>query len=370
MKILILNWRDIKNPKSGGAEILTHEIAKRWVKKGHEVVIFSSEFEGGAREEVIDNVQIIRRGRPDARFLFSSVHFLSFINYENKFKGKFDVIVDEVHGLPFFTPWFVKEKKVVLICEVARELWTEMFGSFFGSLGRLVERFYLSFVYKNIQFMTISDSSKKDLLEEGVRKENITVLPMGINVPRLTKYKKESDPTLIFVGRISKSKGIEDTILVLSEVSKNLSKVKLWVVGRGDRDYIDYLKNVAKENHVEDKISWFGFISEDKKFELLGKAHFLISPSIKEGWGLTIPEAAYVGTPSIVYNSPGLRDVLKGSKFKIMVSYNDPTTISNEVVRIFKDRELYNQIVNQKVIRGDYSWDRTADVALRVLENA
>lgn len=369
MNILILNWRDIKNPKSGGAEILTHEIAKRWVRKGHYVTMFSSEFKNCAKEENIDGVRIVRKGHPDARFIFSSVHFQAFINYKNKFEGKFDVVIDEIHGLPFFTPWYVKEKKVVLICEVARELWFEMFGSFFGLLGRLVEEFYLNFIYKNISFMTISDSSKKDLSEEGIEKQRITVLPMGLNVPKAMTYKKETDLTLIFVGRMSKSKGIEDAILVLSEVSKILPKIKLWVVGRGDSDYLNYLKEFAKKNKVGDKIIWFGFVSDKKKFELLGRAHFLISPSIKEGWGLTIPEAAYVGTPSIVYNSPGLRDVLKDSKYKIMVRSNSPLAISSEIIRLFQNRNLYRRILSQKA-KEDYSWDKTASVALRVIENA
>ena len=77
MKILILNWRDIKNPKSGGAEILTHEIAKRWVNWGHSVIQFSSEFKGSAKQEIIDGVKIIRGGHPDARFLLKSVHWLA-----------------------------------------------------------------------------------------------------------------------------------------------------------------------------------------------------------------------------------------------------------------------------------------------------
>ena len=58
-KILILNWRDIKNPNSGGAEVLTHEMAKRWVLWGHEVTQFSSKFRGAKGEEVVDGVRII-----------------------------------------------------------------------------------------------------------------------------------------------------------------------------------------------------------------------------------------------------------------------------------------------------------------------
>jgi len=50
MRILIFNWRDIKNSLAGGAEALTHEHAKRWVEKGHKVALFSSAFSGCKKE--------------------------------------------------------------------------------------------------------------------------------------------------------------------------------------------------------------------------------------------------------------------------------------------------------------------------------
>ena len=46
MDVLWFNWRDIKNPEAGGAEIYTHEIAKRLAEKGHSVTVFTSEFKG------------------------------------------------------------------------------------------------------------------------------------------------------------------------------------------------------------------------------------------------------------------------------------------------------------------------------------
>ena len=369
MNILILNWRDIKNPKSGGAEILTHEMAKRWVEKGHTVVQFASEFEGSLREEVMDGVRIIRRGHPDARFLLGSVHFLAFIEYIKNFRGKFDVVVDEIHGLPFFTPFYVRAKKVVLICEVAGDLWNEMFGPFFGSLGRVVEKIFLKYLYKSIYILTISDSSKSELIRNGVKEESITVLPMGLNFPtKLISYEKEEDPTLIFVGRLSKSKGITDAIISLERIAREIPRIKLWVAGRGDEEYLILLKKLANSLGVGNRIRWFGFVDEDKKFELLGRAHILLVPSIKEGWGLTVPEAAFAGTPSVVYNSPGLRDVLKGSIFKTMVKTNTPASLAEECTRILNDKGFFSKLAKQKLNREEYNWDYTAELALEVLK--
>ena len=164
MNILIFNWRDIKNPSSGGAEILTHEIAKFLVKKKNNVILFSSRFDGSAKKEIIDGVKIIREGKSVARYFLQSVHFKAFQRYKREFAGNIDLVIDEVHGLPFFTPLYIKEKKVALVCEVAGDLWIKMFGKLLGTIGKLIEIIYLRFIYRFTPFLTISHSAEKDLI--------------------------------------------------------------------------------------------------------------------------------------------------------------------------------------------------------------
>ncbi len=369
MRILILNWRDVKNPKSGGAEILTHEIAKRWVKLGHKVTLFTSEFNNGSKEEEIDGVKIIRSGHPDMRFLFSSVHFRAFKYYRDNV-GKFDVVVDEVHGVPFFTPWYVKKRKVILICEVAGDLWVKMFGHFFGLLGRMVERIYLKFVYKNIPYLTISNSTREELIKEGVNGKDITVLPMGLTVPLNIKHvKKEKQPTLIFVGRITKSKGVEDAITAISAVSKVYPGIKLWIVGSGDKKYISYLKKITERLKIESKVTFCGFVSEQKKFELMGRAHILLAPSVKEGWGLIVPEAGFVGTPAVGYNVLGLREVIVDGKTGYLTSNNNPQELAKTIKKALSNKSEYEKLsIAAKHLSLSYNWDNTAKVALKLIE--
>lgn len=363
MRILIFNWRDIKNPTSGGAEILTHEIAKGLVKKGNSVTQFSSVFKSALPEEIVDGVKIIRRGRADIRYLFSSVHFLAFYYYQKMFKNKFDLIIDEIHGIPFFTPWYVKEKKVALICEVAGELWGKMFGSILGSFGRLIELFYLNIVYKKIFYFTISYSTKGDLINNGVNKGNIKVMPMGINVPKLVKYyKREKNPTFLFVGRLSKSKGVEDALVALSKVIKVHSNAVLWIVGRGKDNYVNYLKEMGRKLGIYNKVFLLGFVDEKKKFELMAKSHVLISPSIKEGFGLTVPEAAFVGTPAVVYNSLGLSEVVLNNKTGIICSENSSTELAKNMLALIKDKILYKRLSQNAILESKkYNWDKTVD---------
>ncbi len=118
MNILILSWRGIGHPNAGGAEIVTHEHAKGWVKAGHQVILFTSYFPDAKREEVIDGIEIKRYGRQ-----MLGVQWEAFKWYLFGVHCKFDLVIDQFHGIPFFTPFYVRSKKIAFIHEVAKEVW-------------------------------------------------------------------------------------------------------------------------------------------------------------------------------------------------------------------------------------------------------
>lgn len=371
VRILIFNWRDIKNPDGGGAEILTHEMAKRWVEKGHEVIQFSSFSPSCQKEEVVDGVKIFRQGEANIRSLNISVHLAAFWAYYKKFRQNVDVVIDEIHGLPFFTPLYVKEKKVALICEVAKDLWPLLFGPFLGKVGRGMERFYLRAIYKNIPFLTISPSTRDDLIVEGISPGNITVLPMGISYPKnLPRFTKEKTPTLVFVGRIVRNKGIEEAIASVKGVVTHFPTLRLWIVGQVESGYENYLKSKVEELGLGKNITFFGYLSQEEKFERMRRAHLLISPSLREGWGLTVSEAFLVGTPAVVYNSPGLKDVVKNGLTGIICKRNTPEDLAQNVIDLLKkQRRLSKMGKNAMREAKKYSWDETAQEALEVCGN-
>lgn len=369
MRILILNWRDIKNPSSGGAEILTHEIAKYLAQKGNDVVLFSSRFERSKSNEILDGVKIIRKGHTIVRYLTRSVHFLAFQEYKKYFKGNIDLIIDEVHGFPFFTPLYAKEKKIALVCEVAGNLWFKLFGPFLGLAGWLVEKLYLRIIYRNTQFITISESAKESLIRNGVNKKNIKVIPIGFSFPKQTiKASKEKEPTLIFLGRVAKSKGVEDAILVLEKL-KHFSKIKLWVVGKGDSDYVESLKKLIKDFGLKDKVTLYGSVSDYKKFELLSRAWILIHPSKTEGWGINVIEANAVGTPAVGYNVPGLKDSIQNNKTGLLTDKNSIDSLVNKTALLLNDKEMYGRFSREVIVWSKrFEWQNAGEKTWSIIK--
>lgn len=369
MRILILNWRDIKNPRAGGAEVLTHEMARRWVAWGHTVMQISGGFAGAKKEEIVDGVLIIRKGMSDILAFGIPVQLAAYIWFIKQKKNAFDVVIDEIHGIPFFSPLYVRNKKVALICEVADEIWHVIFKFPLNIVGKFIERNSFRF-YKNVPFLAISQSTKKDLLEMGVDESHITVLPMGVSAPsKIKSFPKEKKPTIIFLGRLLKTKGVEDAIGAFEQVSKKRKNAVLWIVGKAEDDYQAYLSKRIEKSGVGRQVKFFGFVNTEKKFELLTRAHILIVPSVKEGWGLIVAEAGLCKTPSVVYDVSGLRDIVTHGLNGLIVPKNT-RAMAAAVEKLFQDKAYYNQLAlgayhNAKT----HNWDNTAAEALAILEN-
>jgi glycosyltransferase involved in cell wall biosynthesis len=229
-----------------------------------------------------------------------------------------------------------------------------------------MERFYLNF-YKDIRVLTISNSTKKELLRCGFPAKRVTTLPMGISRINAMHIKKESNPTLIFVGRLNKMKGVEDAIKAVAIASKTINNLQLWVVGKGEEEFMFYLKNLA-ENEKINVIFW-NHVSQHKKFELMRRANAIVVPSMREGFGLIVPEAGSVGTPAIVYDVHGLRDIVIDGVNGIKVDVS-PEKLANGIELLFSDKKKYKAMsIAAKKQSVQYNWDNTAKKALSVINN-
>lgn len=361
MNILIFNWRDIKNPAGGGAEILTHEMAKRWVQSGHAVDQFSSSYPQAKSEEFIDGVRFIRRGK------WWTVHIFGFFYYL-KNKKKYDVIIDEVHWFPFFVAVYAPKKTIALTCEVASKLLFKIFPYPIAMVFLLIEKIYL-YLYKHVPTMVISPSTKNDLLKTGHDAMSVVVIPMGITVPKKVKIEtKEKDITIVSVGRLNIQKGTLDVVRAFATVKQKFPKAKLWLVGSAEGAFTKTLQDEIDSLGLDSSVRIWGFVSETEKFSLMSKAHVLVSASAQEGWGLTIPEAGRVKTPSVVYNIQGFRDIIDNNRNGILVQ-TSPEDLAKHTIDLLKDKAKYKLLQENAYTYAQQStWDRTSEVSLKFID--
>jgi len=334
MNILVLNWRDPKNPKAGGAEFVTMKHARSWVAAGHTVTWFTSSFPGARRHETIEGVQFVRWGGERSVILLAPSFYIS----RHK---EFDIVVDEIHGLPFFTPLFVRKPIIAFIHEVAAEIWNTMYPFPINVFGRIIEPIFFP-LYRRVPFWTDAQATIGDLQSHGIKATQCHAIPCpiaNIPVPRLPK--KEALPTFLFVSRIVKMKGIEDVIRAFSFIAQALPSARLWVVGIGEQRYVDDVRRRIESLALVPRVRFFGYVSEESKLSLMRRAHILLHASVKEGWGLVVLEAASQGTPAVVYNVPGLSEVVKHGRTGIVVSANTPRTMADAATSLYHNRDQY-----------------------------
>lgn len=339
LSIVIFNWRDPWDPLAGGAERVTLKHAEYWVKQGHEVTWVSGMYDHAQKDEVKDGILYLRRGNSKTLFLRAWWIFCVELRSEP------DVIVDEVHGLPMFSPlWASHKKRITFIHEVAQEIWSEMFVFPISWIGKMIERYVFPFVYRHSQFWVDCDSTRKDLVKLGIESRLIQVIPCAIEpLVQRKAVSKEVELTCVFVARLVKMKGIEFALRTFAEVKQHVPQAQLWIVGTGDPKYLDELKIQAKHLGIGKQVKFWGKVSEEKKYELMSRAHFLLHTSIREGFGLTVLEANSQSTPAAVFDVAALRDLVT-SKNGIIVPFGETTNLGKAIVSVYQQKTRYQQM--------------------------
>jgi len=366
MNILILNWRDVRHPKSGGAELVTMEHAKGWTRLGHSVTWLTAGYDGARSQDTVDGVRFIRRFGSLTIYLYAPFFLISQ-------SRKFDVVVDEVHGLPFFSILFTKKPVVVYIHEIADEIWDFMFSFPINRIGKIFEKMYFR-LYHNCLFWTVAPSTVRELVLRGIPESQCTAIPNPIIVQKkeyLTRLAKEKVPTYIFVSRVVRMKGIEEVIKSFSFILREQKKAMLWIVGGGEQSYIRELREMMQDYGIQKNVKFFGTVSEQEKFSLMGRAHILLHASVKEGWGLVVLEAASVGTPSVVYNVSGLKDIVLHQKTGIVITNNSPQEMAQEATRLVTDKTTYTAYQKNGIRWArSFSWPEVTKQSLKILTQA
>ena len=211
--------------------------------------------------------------------------------------------------------------------------------------------------------MTVSPSTKSDLKQFGIN--NVTIVPNGTDSPpKLSNFPKEKVFTAIYLSTLTKDKGVEDAIKAFNLINQSLPDSRFWIVGKGEPAYVEYLHSLLPQ------ATFFDYVSEQTKFELLSKAHILIFPSVHEGWGLVILEAASVGTPTIAYRVSGVKDAVVNGKTGLLSSQINPESLANLAIQLRANPALYKKMQNEcKVWSQKFRWDKSQKLSLKLIES-
>ena len=368
------------HPAAGGAEKHLHRIFGKIVEMGHTVVLFTTSFPGAKEREVVDGIQVIRKG---GDLMFQLTVALNLKKLDREFN--FDVVVEDLNKLPVFAHWFVRKPLLVQM----HHLWRKsIFAEAIFPIAFMVWFFerIIPFFYRTQNFVVVSPSTKKELAEIGVDESRISVIYNGSEMPPVAAQfrgdscesnenvpvqdnalKNARAPYFIWLSRVHRYKGIWTALDAFEKFSKSHPEVQLKIVGGGP--LLKKLPAWIKSHGLDGKVELTGFVPAARKYELLSSSLALLQTSYKEGWGLTVMEAAQLCKTTVASDVPGLCDSVRDGETGILFPSGDAAACASAMEKIYSAAALRASLgKNAKHYAESFSWENSARETLELLE--
>lgn len=329
-------WNRIPPKEYGGTErvvsVLTEELARR----GHDVTLF-------ATEDSITSARLIStypKSLNEAGIKNPAVAneiILQHVGTAYKMQSQFDIIHDHIGSI---AGNFVKTPVVVTL-----------HGPITPTKRKLYELFDKPY------YVSISKSQIKYFPNINIAGTVYNGLPME-HYP----FKKKDKGYLLFVGRISKLKGVHHAV----EVAETLSLPLIIAATLHARD-VAYFKKYIKPR-LSDKIRWVGEVGEEERNDLMSNALCLLNPiTWKEPFGLTMIEAMACGCPVIAFNKGSIPEVIENGKTGFIV--NDVGEMISAVKRIKEIRREEARRFSLNTFSAKAMADRYEEIYYSIFES-
>ena len=270
--------------------------------------------------------------------------------------------------MPFFSALVTRVPVVVLVYHVHREQWPIVYPGTTGRVGWWIESRLAPRLYRRKQYVTISHATRNELQELGVRERNIAVVHTGTDPVVEVRADRSPTPTLCVVGRLVPHKQVEHAIDTALDLREELPGLRLHVVGDGWWE--SELHAYAERRGAGDTVVFEGQVSEERKQEVYEASWLQLLPSIKEGWGLVVGEAAQHGTPTIAYAAAGgTRESIRDGVSGVLVDTREEMVATTR--KLLCDPGLLARLsTDARRFAGGFAWEEAESAFAHVLASA
>lgn len=358
--INVLAWRDLDDPEAGGSEAHIDEVMRGWGRAGIAVTMRTSFVPGQPTTASRGGYRVIRRA---GRYL---VFPRAMASEALRRHGPADAVVEVWNGMPFLTPaWAPTRPRLALLHHLHTNLWPAILDPRAARAGDLIERRLAPLMYRRTPVVTLSPSSRDDLLARTwLRPSQVHVVPPGIGRRFLpAPASRESTPLVVTVGRLVPSKRVDLLVDAIAEIRRRGEPVRLLIVGEGYER--DALRAQIDELGLGDSVELCGRLSSEALVAVYQRSWLILSASVAEGWGMSLSEAAACGTPAVATRIPGHLDAVEHGVGGLLVP---PEGLADAIHGLLTDPNRLEEMGAAARRRAaQLSWDRSAYDLLRIL---
>jgi glycosyltransferase involved in cell wall biosynthesis len=353
-------------PKRGGDVAVAYNLSKHLAKRGHEVTIFTTDFELD-REYIqsLDGVRVVP---------FHCIANIGLMLISPKMKIQFK---KEIKDFDIVHMHDGRSYQNIVVHHYAKKYGIPYILQAHGSVlpifqkQRLKNIYDLFFGYRILKeaskVIAITKTEAEHYKKMGVDEDKIEIVPNGIdlseyeNLPKRgefrRKYKiKDDENMILYVGRLHKSKGIDLLVKAFSGASKELNDAKLVLIGP-DHGYLSVLEELIRSLKVNNKVLFTGFVSNDEKVSAFADADVFVTPSFS-GFPVTFLEVCACGTPIITTNNGDKLDWIHNN-VGYVVEY-DKDQLRDAIFKVLFDDKLRVQFEERckKLVKEQFTWDK------------
>lgn len=359
MRVAFLTWRDSTHPDGGGSEVFVEQVARGLVTLGHDVTILCARHGDAPATEELDGVRLVRTG---GRLTVYPRGLWWLLRHRRT-----DVVVDVINGLPFGAPLVRRHGVVALVHHVHQRQWQIIYPGLWGRIGWFVESRLTPAAYRRRPHLTVSEASRRDLVALGIPADAITVARNGLaSTP--AGAERSATPRLCVLARLVPHKQIEHAVTTVARLRADHPDLRLDIVGEGW--WRAALEESVRAQGVGDRVTFHGHVSDAERDRLLGEAWLALLPSVKEGWGLAVLEAAAQRTATVAYRSAGgVTEAVVDGVTGLLV--DDLDELVRATGRVLLDPALRDSLGAAAQLRArEFDWSVTTGIVNEVLSRA
>jgi glycosyltransferase involved in cell wall biosynthesis len=358
-RVHFVAWRDLDDPEAGGSELHAHRIATLWAAAGIDVTFRTSAVPGATRSLRRDGYRVLRQAGRYRVFPAAAWEGLRMGHRPG------DALVEIWNGMPFFSPLWYRGPRIVFLHHVHADMWGMVLPPGLARLGDTVERRLAPHIYRGSRIVTLSESSRHEIIELlGLSGDRITVAPPGVDARYTPEGERSPIPLVVAVGRLVPVKRFDLLLVALAEAKAATPALRAVIIGEGyERPALEQLRT---ELGADDWLELPGRVSDEALAGWYRRAWVVASSSQREGWGMTLTEAAACGTPSVATAIAGHTDAVLDGESGLLVER--PGDLGAALTRVLTDDVLRSRLSRGALARARwFRWPETAHRALEAL---
>ncbi len=357
-RINMLAWRDLDDPEAGGSEIHADHIARLWSAAGIDVSVRTSGVVGAPAHVDRSGYHALRAG---GRYgVFPRAAAAEALGRH----GPRDGLVEIWNGMPFFSPLWARGPRIVFCHHVHAEMWRMVLPPWKARIGELIEFRLAPPLYRGTRIVTLSSSSRDELVGDlGFREELVTVVAPGIDPKFRPGGRRSQHPSVVAVGRLEPVKRFDLLVDALAELRRRHPALQATIIGEGsERDALE--AQIAALGASE----WLrlpGRVDDDTLVRAYQEAWTVVSTSKREGWGMTLTEAAACATPAVASRIAGHEDSVEHGVSGLLATDDEFVTRLDAVLGEPELRDALSRGAEARAAR--FTWQATAEGTLTAL---